>query len=71
MRIHSSCIALVAAAMASMSARAVPFDVEVTLPNVRGYVFVDGPGKPGTRFTASRMVLRASGDTQNSGGFGY
>jgi hypothetical protein len=46
-------------------ASAVPFTVEITIPHVTGYTFPSGIGTVGTRFTASRIVLRVTGDTTN------
>ena len=71
MRIYRLWIAALASAMPCASAWAVPFVVELTVPEVGGYVFLSGQGAPGTRFTAPHVVLRASGDTANTGGFGY
>ena len=54
------------AALAAPMAAAVPFVVELTIPGAVGYLYLHGPGQPGTQFKAPNIVLRATGDTANA-----
>jgi hypothetical protein len=46
-------------------ASAVPFTVELTIPDASGYTFPSGSGTPGTPFTAPYLVVRVTGDNDN------
>jgi hypothetical protein len=58
-------LAGLAGAMFAPMASAVPFTVELTMPNATGFQYLAGRDKPFTQFTAPTIVIRVSGDTAN------
>jgi hypothetical protein len=58
-------VSMAAAIVAPMTA-AVPFEVEITIPDISGAIFSGDPDVPNTLFTVPYVVVRATGDTANA-----
>lgn len=61
-RTLSRWIAVLGSAAASSIAPAVPFTIDLTVPDVHGWT-IPAPGMPSTPYTASHVFVRVTGDT--------
>jgi hypothetical protein len=55
-----------AAALLAPVAAAVPFEVEMMVPDISGAIFSGNPEVPNTLFTVPQVVVRVTGDTANA-----
>src|SRR5437016_3531083 len=55
--LHASIVSYVASAM--------PFAIELTIPDAHGFVLSKVPGGPNTAFTAPYIIVWVTGDTAN------
>lgn len=57
--------AVLHASIGSYVASAMPFAIDLTIPEAHGWVLSKVPGNPNTPFTAPYIVVRVTGDTAN------